>query len=342
MKKPFVMLCMIGTILLLALIIPVAAETSTISSISPSQAYTGTTTGIITITGMNFNTTLVKVRLMKDGESNITGTVSFLSNTTIKCKFTLSSSETIGTWDVAVINKDGSESVDSGAFTIRKTMTLTSISPMSAQINNESAEVTVVGTGLSDVESMYLYNAYYENITGYIDTTESTEVVGTFDLTDADIDTYKICVEDSVGTIRCGLSFDVVTDEVGRIELESSPSGAKVYLDSTYMGTTPSTLEDVIPGSHKILISNAGYVDYIKWVTVKADSTVSVGVDLTKIQTATTTAAPTVTTTKTPLKANTVKVPTSWPTQATTQVSPLEVMVVLGAIALGFVVLCRK
>jgi len=189
---------------------------------------------------------------------------------------------------------------------------------------------------------MYLYNSEYDNITAYIDTSDSTKIVGTFDLTGADIDTYSICVEDIIGTIKCGLSFDVLTDEVGSIEVESSPSGARVYLDSTYMGTTPSILDDVIPGSHKILISNSGYADYIKWVTVKADSMVSVSADLIKIQTGATTAVPTVTTVKTPLKANTIKVPTSWPTPATTQASPLEVMVVLGAMALGFVVLSRK
>ena len=119
MQRTFVMLCVLGTILLLALIVPVTAEASTISSISPSQGYTVTTTGTITITGANFNTTLVYVRLVKAGESNITATISSQSSTTIRCKFTISSSETLGTWDVVVVNQDGSEVVDSSAFTIR-------------------------------------------------------------------------------------------------------------------------------------------------------------------------------------------------------------------------------
>ena len=75
---------------------------------------------------------------MKAGESNITATISSHSSTTIKCKFTISSSETIGTWDVVVVNKDGSEVVDSDAFTIRKTITLTSISPTSAKTNDDA------------------------------------------------------------------------------------------------------------------------------------------------------------------------------------------------------------
>lgn len=336
------MLCMIGLILMLALILPVAAETSTISSISLSQGYTGTTTGIITITGTNFNVTLVKVRLMKDDESNITATISSHTSTTIKCKFTISSSATVGTWDVAVINKDGSEVVDYSAFTIRRTMTLSSLSPSSAQTNNASAKVTVVGTGLSDIESMYLYNSEYDNITADIDDTTSTKVIGKFDLTDVEIDDYKICVEDSYSTIKCGLSFEVTTDEVGSIDVESSPSGAKIYLDSASMGTTPYTIEDVEPGSHKLLLQKTGYVDYTKWVTVKADSTVSVSADLNAVATTATTKPPTVATTKTPLKATTVKVPTSWPTTATTKASLPGAMVVLGTIALGFMLFQRK
>ena len=146
---------------------------------------------------------------------------------------------------------------------------------------------------------------------------------------------------DSVETIKCGLEFDIVTDEVGSIDIESSPSGAKVYLDSEYIGTSPRTIEDVSPGSHKITISSAGYTDYTKWVTVKAASTVSVSADLNQIESAATTRVPTVATTKTPLKVTTVKVPTSWPTPATTQTS-LDATLVPGAIALGVMVLHRK
>jgi PEGA domain/IPT/TIG domain len=341
MKPQFLIFCLVAIILLSELIIPVSAETSTISSVNPSEAYAGTTTTIITVSGTNFNTTLVSVRLMKTNQKNITATISSHSSTTIKCKFIIPSNAAIGMWDVVVVNRDNSEVVDPEGFTIRKTMTLSSISPSSAQTNNDSAKVTVVGTGLSDVENMYLYSSGYSNISAVLNDVESTKVVGTFDLTDANIDTYKICVTDSVETIKCGLEFDIITDEVGSIDIESSPSGAKVYLDSEYMGTSPRTLEDVSLGSHKITISYAGYNDYTKWVTVKADSTVSVSADLNQIETAATTKVPTVATTKTPLKANTVKVPTSWPTPAPTQTS-LDATLVLGAITLGILVLHRK
>ena len=191
-----------------------------------------------------------------------------------------------GDWDVVVINKDRTEDVLSDGFTIISAITLTSVSPAYAQTNNDSVKVTVVGTGLSDIQSLYLYNSENDNITADIDDTTSTKVIGTFDLTDVTIDSYKICVKDSYDGIKCGLDFDVLTDEVGSVDVESSPSGAKVYLDSNYVGTTPYTIEDVSLGSHKITISKTGYVDYIKWVTVKVDSTSSVSADLDAVTTA--------------------------------------------------------
>jgi hypothetical protein len=320
------------------LVVPVAAETSTISSISLSEGYTGTTTGTITITGTNFNTTLVYVRLIKDDESNITATISSQSSTTIKCKFTISSSETLGTWDVAVVNNDGSEVVDSGAFTIRKTITLTSISPSSAKTNDDAVIITVVGTGLSDIDRLYLYNEDYDNITADITSQTSTKVIGTLDLDNAEIDSYDVCVEDSFSTIKCDLNFEIVSDKVSTIEITSSPSGAKVYLDSTYKGITPSTLDDVSLGSHKIVISKTGYEEWSRWVTIKAGITVTVDADLNEIQTATVpTVAPT--TIKTPLKANTVKVPTPWPTNTATPATPVELFIILGAVGMGFIIL---
>lgn len=332
---------MIGVMMVLALIVPVAAEASTISGITPSQGYTGITTGTITITGTNFNTTLVHVRLKKSGESNITATISSHSSSTIKCKFTISSSETTGTWDLVVVNWDGSEVVDAGAFTIRKTMTLASISPISAQTNDSSVTVTVAGTGLSDIDSMYLYNENYDNITADITSQTSTKVIGTLDLDNAEIDTYEVCVEDSSGTIKCGPDFEIVSDKVGSIEITSSPSGAKIYLDSTYEGITPSTLDDVSLGSHKIVISKTGYEEWSGLVTIKAGITVTVDTDLNEIQTAT---VPTVTPTavKTSLKVTTVKVPTPWPTGTATQASPVEPFVILGAAGLGFVILKKR
>ncbi len=344
MKTRFFILCLICTVLLISLAVPVCAVPS-ISSISPAYAYNSAQIKNVVISGSNLNVTgtNAKVWLEMDGESNIlASSKSYDADAgTVTCTFPIAGKEP-GDWDVVVRDKDSDEDVLSGGFTIYAAITLTSVSPTSAQTNDDDVTVTVSGTGLSDIDYLYLYNSDYDNITADITSRTSTKVVGKFNLEDADIDSFDICVMDSLETIKCGLDFEIVTDEVGSIDVETSPSGAKVYLDSSYVGTTPITLDDISPGSHKILLQKTGYVDYTKWVTVKADSTESVSADLNAVATAATTKPPTVVTTKTPLKATTVKVPTSWPTPATTQASLPGALVVLGTIALGFVLYHRK
>jgi hypothetical protein len=295
---------------------------------------------VITGTGFNLTSSLGKVRLRMSGKTNITATVTVYSATSLTCTFPLSGAEA-GEWDVVVVNRDLKEDVLSDGFTIKNAITLTSISPTSAQTNNDDVPVTVVGTGLSDIDSMYLYNRDYDNITAVITSHSSTKVIGTFDLGNTDIDHYDICVEDSFGTIKCGLDFEILTDESGSIKVTSSPSSAKVYLDSTYVGITPHTQQNVTLGSHEILISKTGYENWSERVIVKNGITTSVNANLDATQAAVTTSQPTVTPTTTVMKTSTLKVPTPWPT-TTTPASPLEAPVVLGAIALGFVVLSRK
>jgi len=339
------MVCLTGTLLLLSLTIPVAAESSTISSISLTDGYTGTNTGTMTITGTNFNETLVKVRLYLDSDTtNITGSVSSHSSNVIKCSFIIPSSETIGTWSVVVVNKDGSEAVDSDAFTIHKTMTLTSVSPTTGQTNNASVAFKVVGTGLSEVSSVYLYNSGYTNVSAIINDVESTDVTGTFDLTDVSVATYQVCVMDSVGTQKCGLSFEITTDQVGEIDISSTPAGASVYVDSTYVGITPYAMKNVVVGSHVIKLTKDGYLDWSKIVKVTNGGTSTVDADLSAITTTSVTTVPTSTptTVKTSLKVTTVKVPTTYPKTTTAKASPVEGAVVLGAIGLGIVALHRK
>lgn len=334
----------IAMTLLLVVAVPVSAESSTITSISPSVAYLGTTT-TVTITGTDFNTSSVKVKLMKDDESNITATVSSLSSTEIVCKFTISSSKTTGSWDLVVVNEDDSEVVEVDGMTLRSAITLTSITPVSGQTNEDDVEFTLAGAGLSQVDEVYLYNEDYDNVSATLDDVSSTSITGSFDLTDIDEAAYKVCVLDSASTRKCGLSFEVTTDQLGTIDLSSSPTGASIYVDSTYEGTTPFTVESLGVGSHKVILKKTGYDDWGKIVKVTAGGTTTVDADLTAITVATTapTPVPTPVPTAVPTAVHTVRKTvattpaTPWPTatETTAQASPLGELVVIGGLAIG-------
>ncbi|MCK9630026.1 MAG: PEGA domain-containing protein [Methanoregula sp.] len=346
MKQPVLLVYLTCLILLTVMAVPVAAETSTITAISPPVGYAGTTT-TVTITGTNFNESSVKVKLMMEDESNITSTISSFSSTEIVCKFTISSSKETGEWDLVVINEDDSEVVEVEGFSIRDAISLSSISPDNARTNNESVEFILEGSGLSDVSELYLYHKSYDNLSADIDDIDSDEITGTFDLTDMAEVTYKVCVMDAFGTRECDLSFEVTTDELGSIDISSSPTGASIYVDGDYAGVTPESVGELATGSHKVLLQKSGYSDWAKLVKVTSGDTTTVDADLTKVATTAPTTVPTTSPTLVPATikpvqaSGTEKALTPWPTSTTatptTQASPLEGAVVLGAIGLGLV-----
>ncbi len=69
----------------------------------------------------------------------------------------------------------------------------------------------------------------------------------------------------------------------GSIQVNSSPTGAKVYLDGTDTGkVTNCTLTDVSPGSHNIKLIKEGYEDYQESVSVVVGQVTIVSTALTK------------------------------------------------------------
>jgi hypothetical protein len=64
------------------------------------------------------------------------------------------------------------------------------------------------------------------------------------------------------------------TVEIGSISVSSSPSGASVYLDGGYQGTTqpgnPLDLTGIPPGQHAVRLNLAGYQDYTQNVQVQS------------------------------------------------------------------------
>jgi hypothetical protein len=56
--------------------------------------------------------------------------------------------------------------------------------------------------------------------------------------------------------------------EKGTLQLTSSPTGAEIYLDNQYKGSTPGTLSDIEPGSHTLEFRMKGYKSWKSAITV--------------------------------------------------------------------------
>jgi hypothetical protein len=342
MKHAVLPLFLAGAILLVFIAAPVAASLSTITSVSPDAGYTTGKSETLTITGTNFSSTEGKVWLEMSGQDNLEAKISSWSNTTIVCKIRISTAEKTGDWDVVVERgEDQVNVVKDGGFTIASAITLTSITPVSGQANDDNVDFTLLGTGLSDVQDVYLYTKDVDDNTTAVDvnTVSSTKVKGTFDLTDAGEETYDVCVIDSHDTVKCGLSFKITTDKVGSIEVSSSPIGATILIDGKSRGTTPDVVNDVLVGSRKVVLQKNGYDDWGKMVMVEADDIVKVDANLVAVTTvATTVPTPEPTVEKTP-QSTTEETPektTAPATPATTKkASPLDPLTVIGAAGLG-------
>lgn len=57
----------------------------------------------------------------------------------------------------------------------------------------------------------------------------------------------------------------------GQVTIQSEPPGGDLYVDGKYRGTTPATLDNLLPGRHEVLIRKDGYEDYRDVVSVSAE-----------------------------------------------------------------------
>ena len=68
----------------------------------------------------------------------------------------------------------------------------------------------------------------------------------------------------------------------GHVSITSSPSGAHIHLDSSYMGRTPKTLSHIAPGNHILELDHSGYHEWSDIITVSAGGTSYVSASLTE------------------------------------------------------------
>lgn len=54
----------------------------------------------------------------------------------------------------------------------------------------------------------------------------------------------------------------------GTLQLTSSPSGAGIYLDDQFRGSTPFTLTGVVPGNHTLEFRSNGYTSWKNIIAV--------------------------------------------------------------------------
>jgi hypothetical protein len=92
----------------------------------------------------------------------------------------------------------------------------------------------------------------------------------------------------------CGCTAPL-SEKTGSVNITSSPSGAEVYLDREYHGTTPNTISAVPVGNYTIEVRERGYNAWFQNITVTGGSTTSVSPSLVPVAVSIPTIAPTIT-----------------------------------------------
>ena len=81
--------------------------------------------------------------------------------------------------------------------------------------------------------------------------------------------------------LRTSLTPPIAADATGTVELHSTPDGAEVYVDGAFIGNAPATLK-LAPGQHTIRVSQFGFKDWSRDITIQAGSEAHLSASLDK------------------------------------------------------------
>jgi hypothetical protein len=73
----------------------------------------------------------------------------------------------------------------------------------------------------------------------------------------------------------------------GALNIVSTPSGADIFVDNIFRGYTPSTITEIDPGQHQILLKYTGYTDYSGTASVSPGQTTPLAIGMTPVPTPT-------------------------------------------------------
>jgi hypothetical protein len=224
-------------------------------------------------------------------------------------------------------------------------------------VTNTTVTITsLVGTNFGSAAGIRLRRSSYNDIIGAVSSVNAdhTVIAGSFNLNNQAPGSYQVCVYNDASIYVCGLTFTITspydTSTNSSVYFETNPTGATIYLNGTKIGTSSFTYYNATPGTFKVLIQKSGYRDYSGYVTVITGRRVSFYASLTPIGADTTAATPVVTAYTTPVKTtttvkkSTLKVPTTWASTPTATESPVDPVLIIGAIGigLGLVVVRRR
>jgi len=94
------------------------------------------------------------------------------------------------------------------------------------------------------------------------------------------ISTQTVYANNTGVTISVMVNLIANPPQTGSLNLDSSPSGADIWLDQRYYGTTPQIIGGLSEGSHSLTLRNAGYYDSTTQLTITAGKTTTLSLGM--------------------------------------------------------------
>ena len=64
--------------------------------------------------------------------------------------------------------------------------------------------------------------------------------------------------------------------ETGTLIIESEPPQAEIYIEGKFVGETPKTIKNILPGTYKVRIAKENHIDYVEEINIVAMQTVKI------------------------------------------------------------------
>jgi len=85
------------------------------------------------------------------------------------------------------------------------------------------------------------------------------------------------------GYVNVSAVLTPLVQQTSKLSVSSSPSGANIYLDGSFKGTTPMTINNVTAGSHNLKLTLQGYQEFQQNIYINAGDTKSISAQLTPV-----------------------------------------------------------
>jgi parallel beta-helix repeat protein len=166
--------------------------------------------------------------------------------------------------------------------TVTPLFSITGITPSTGENTGPVSIIDLSGSGFPSPASVKLTQPGKLAITATgITVVNPSKITCNFDLTGRDEGLWDVVVtRPDAQSVTLPKGFTITAPSKTSLTVTSYPSGADLFIDGVQRGTTPATLNGVLPGAHAIAVTKLGYYGYYSEISIPTGQPATVDVTL--------------------------------------------------------------